>query len=71
MFSLVTSKNAIICRRPQQSNIPLTYRLIPLTWTIVYWEIHTLPSREPTPFGRNALGSRPFVDVSFFPLPAV
>jgi hypothetical protein len=30
------------CRRPQQGNISLTYRLIPLTWTIVYWEINTL-----------------------------
>jgi hypothetical protein len=68
---LVTLKERHCCRRPPQGNIPLTYRLIPLTWTIVYWEINTLLSRESSPFGRNALGSRPSFDVTRFPLPVV
>jgi hypothetical protein len=56
------------CRRPQQGNIPLTYRLIPLTyrlipltyrlipltWTIVYGRLtHTQVASHP---GWNALG---------------
>jgi hypothetical protein len=69
--SLVTLKNAIVVGAHNRVTFQLTYRFIPLTWTIVYREINTLPSRESSPFGRNASRSRPCFDVSRFPLPVV